>query len=154
MFKRKTLDVLKDWKENYAPRYSALLEGARRVGKSTIAEEFAKANYRSYIKVDFANITNELSEVFKDITNLDRFFLRLQTVTGITLFPRESVIIFDEIQLNPKVRQAVKYLVADGRYDYIETGSLISIKKNVKGIAGLEHGSYTQYGVGGIYRKY
>ena len=134
MFKRKALDILKDWKENYAPHYSALLEGARRVGKSTIAEEFAKTNYRSYIKIDFANITNELSEVFNDIANLERFFLRLQTVTGITLYQRESVIIFDEIQLNPKVRQAIKYLVADARYDYIETGSLISIKKNVKGI--------------------
>ena len=134
MFKRKAFDVLKNWKENLAPKYAALLEGARRVGKSTIAEEFAKLNYRSYIKIDFANITNELSEVFNDIANHERFFLRLQTVTGITLYQRESVIIFDEIQLYPKVRQAIKYLVADGRYDYIETGSLISIKKNVKDI--------------------
>ena len=134
MFKRKALDILKDWKENYAPHYAALLEGARRVGKSTIAEEFAKTNYRSYIKIDFANITNELSDIFKDIANLDRFFLRLQTATGVTLYQRDSVIIFDEIQLNPPVRQAIKYLVADARYDYIETGSLISIKKNVKNI--------------------
>ena len=134
MFKRKAIDILKNWKDNFAPHYAALLEGARRVGKSTIAEEFAKENYRSYIKIDFANITNELNEVFNDIANLDRFFLRLQTTTGITLYKRESVIIFDEIQLNPPVRQAIKYLVADGRYDYIETGSLISIKKNVKDI--------------------
>ena len=133
-FKRKAFDLLKDWKENYAPNYAALLEGARRVGKSTIAEEFAKKNYRSYIKVDFAHIDDDLLSAFKDIAKLDVFFLRLQTITGVNLYPRESVIIFDEIQLNPKTRQAIKYLVADGRYDYIETGSLISIKKNVKDI--------------------
>lgn len=134
MFKRKALEKLKYWKEKKAPKYSVLLEGARRVGKSTIAEEFAKQEYRSYIKVDFANITQDVLDVFNDIANLDIFFLRLQTATGTTLYKRESVIIFDEIQLMPKVRQAIKYLVADGRYDYIETGSLISIKKNVKDI--------------------
>lgn len=134
MFKRKAFEKLKYWKEKKAPKYSVLLEGARRVGKSTIAEEFAKKEYRSYIKVDFANITQGVLDVFDDIANLDIFFLRLQTVTGVTLYKRESVIIFDEIQLMPKVRQAIKYLVADGRYDYIETGSLISIKKNVKDI--------------------
>lgn len=134
MFRRKVFEELTDWKNNYAPKYAALLEGARRVGKSTVAEEFAKANYKSYIKVDFANITQELLDVFKDIADHKIFFLRLQTVTGVTLYPRESVIIFDEIQRQPLVRQAIKYLVADGRYDYIETGSLISIKKNVKGI--------------------
>ena len=133
-FKRKAFELLKDWKENYAPNYAALLEGARRVGKSTIAEEFAKQNYRSYIKIDFANIDEDLLSAFKDIAKLDVFFLRLQTITGINLYLRESVIIFDEIQLNSKARQAIKYLVADGRYDYIETGSLISIKKNVKDI--------------------
>ena len=133
-FRRKAFDLLKDWKDNYAPNYAALLEGARRVGKSTIAEEFAKQNYRSYIKIDFANIQADLLAAFKDIAKLDVFFLRLQTITGINLYPRESVIILDEIQLNPKARQAIKYLVADGRYDYIETGSLISIKKNVKDI--------------------
>ena len=134
MFKRKALEKLKYWREKKAPKYSVLLEGARRVGKSTIAEEFAKQEYRSYIKVDFANITQDVLDVFDDIANPDIFFLRLQTATGITLYKRESVIIFDEIQLMPKVRQAIKYLVADGRYDYIETGSLISIKKNVKDI--------------------
>ena len=134
MFKRKALDALLDWKENFAPNYAVLLEGARRVGKSTIAEEFAKSNYRSYIKIDFSNITEELEKVFKDIANLDKFFLRLQTTTGVTLYKRKSAIVFDEIQLAPKVRQAIKHLVADGKYDYIETGSLISIKKNVKDI--------------------
>ena len=134
MFRRKVYEELLDWKNNYAPRYAALLEGARRVGKSTVAEEFAKVNYRSYIKVDFANITRELLDIFEDIADHRLFFLRLQTVTGVTLYPRESVIIFDEIQRQPLVRQAIKYLVADGTYDYIETGSLISIKKNVKDI--------------------
>ena len=134
MFKRKAFDKLKYWKEKKAPKYSVLLEGARRVGKSTIAEEFAKQEYKSYIKVDFANVRKEILEVFEDIADPDIFFLRLQTATGITLYKRESVIIFDEIQLMPKVRQAIKYLVADGRYDYIQTGSLISIKKNVKDI--------------------
>ncbi len=134
MFKRKAFEKLKEWKEKRAPRYSALLEGARRVGKSTIAEEFARQEYKSYIKIDFANIGKEILTVFDDISDLDIFFLRLQAATGSTLYNRESVIIFDEIQLMPKVRQAIKYLVADGRYDYIETGSLISIKKNVKDI--------------------
>jgi possible ATPase len=134
MFKRKAFEKLKYWKEKKAPKYAVLLEGARRVGKSTIAEEFAKQEYKSYIKIDFANVRKEILDVFEDIAEPDIFFLRLQTATGITLYKRESVIIFDEIQLMPKVRQAIKYLVADGRYDYIETGSLISIKKNVKDI--------------------
>lgn len=134
MFKRKAFEKLKYWKEKKAPKYAVLLEGARRVGKSTIAEEFAKQEYKSYIKIDFANVRKEILDVFEDIAEPDIFFLRLQTATGITLYKRESVIIFDEIQLMPKVRQAIKYLVADGRYDYIETGSLISIKKNVEDI--------------------
>ena len=134
MFKRKAFEKLKYWKEKKAPKYAVLLEGARRVGKSTIAEEFAKQEYKSYIKIDFANVRKEILDVFEDIAEPDILFLRLQTATGITLHKRESVIIFDEIQLMPKVRQAIKYLVADGRYDCIETGSLISIKKNVKDI--------------------
>ena len=134
MFKRKVYDKLKEWKDTYNVKYACLLEGARRVGKTTIAEEFAENEYQTYIKIDFSNITDELLDVFKDINKLDLFFLRLQTETGIDLFKRKSVIIFDEIQLYPKARQAIKHLVADGRYDYIETGSLISIKKNVKDI--------------------
>ena len=134
MFKRKVYDKLKEWKDTYNGKYACLLEGARRVGKTTIAEEFAKNEYQTYIKIDFSNITDELLDVFKDINKLDLFFLRLQTETGIDLFKRKSVIIFDEIQLYPKARQAIKHLVADGRYDYIETGSLISIKNNVKDI--------------------
>lgn len=134
MFKRKATEKLMVWKEKYSSKYAVLLEGARRVGKSTIAESFAKENYKSYILIDFSNVTEEVLRIFDDISNLDVFFLQLQSVTSTKLYERESVIIFDEIQLAPKVRQAIKHLVKDGRYDYIETGSLISIKKNVKGI--------------------
>lgn len=134
IFKRKATDSLREWKEQSNGKYAALLEGARRTGKSTIAEEFSKAEYKSYIKVDFADVSQDILDVFKSISKLDEFFLRLQAVTGTTLYPRQSVIIFDEIQLQPRVRQAIKYLVKDGRYDYIETGSLLSIKKHVKGI--------------------
>ena len=111
-----------------AGKYAVLLEGARRLGKSTIAYEFAKNNYKSYIMIDFSRLTKE-EEIFEDINDLDFFFMRLQAVKEVTLINRESVIIFDEIQFAPKVRQAIKHLVKDGRYDYIETGSLISIKK-------------------------
>ena len=134
MFKRKVYNQLKQWKEEYAPRYACLLEGARRVGKTTVAVEFAKNEYESYILIDFADIAPSLLDVFSDISNRDLFFLKLQAETGIQLIERKSVIIFDEIQFFPKARQAIKYLVKDGRYDYIETGSLISIKKNVKDI--------------------
>ena len=134
MFKRKVMAKLLLWKEKYAGKYAVLLEGARRVGKSTIAEAFAKENYKSYIMIDFSNISKEMKMVFEDFSNLDIFFLRLQTLTSTKLYERESVIIFDEIQLMPTVRQAIKHLVKDGRYDYIETGSFISIKKNVKNI--------------------
>lgn len=134
MFRRKAYERLLEWKNSYSDRYAALLEGARRVGKSTIAEEFAKNEYETYILIDFAHITKEMRAIFDDIANLDLFFLQLQALTGISLKRGRSVIIFDEIQLMPSARQAIKYLVKDGRYSYIETGSLISIKKNVKGI--------------------
>ncbi len=134
MFERKVTQKLIEWKKNYSRKYAVLLQGARRVGKSTIAENFAKKNYKSYILIDFSNISKEVMEIFDDISNLDIFFLRLQSIMSIKLIERESAIIFDEIQLAPKVRQAIKHLVKDGRYDYIETGSLISIKKNVKDI--------------------
>lgn len=134
MFKRKATNKLKWWKETYNGKAAALLQGARRVGKSTIAESFAKENYKSYILIDFSNINNDLKKVFDDISHLDIFFLRLQAITQTQLYERDSVIIFDEIQLAPKVRQAIKHLVKDGRYDYIETGSLISIKKNIQNI--------------------
>lgn len=133
-FKRKVYDKLLEWKKCYSDKYAILLEGARRVGKSTIAQKFAKDEYKSYILIDFSKTTNNIKECFDDIGNLNMFFLRLQAETGITLYERESLIIFDEVQLFPKARQAIKHLVADGRYSYLETGSLISIKKNVKDI--------------------
>lgn len=133
-FKRKAYDELLNWKKNYADRYAVLLEGARRVGKSTIAERFAANEYRSYILIDFSNTSDEEIACFDDIHNLDLFFLRLQAIRGVNLYERESVIIFDEVQLFPKARQAIKHLVKDGRYHYIETGSLISIRKNIKNI--------------------
>ncbi|MCD8068211.1 MAG: AAA family ATPase [Lachnospiraceae bacterium] len=133
-FKRKAYAQLLDWKEKYADKYAVLLEGARRVGKSTIAERFAQNEYRSYILIDFGAVSNEVLACFDDIQHLDLFFLRLQAVMGIDLYEHESVIIFDEVQLFPRARQAIKQLVKDGRYHYIETGSLISIRKNVKNI--------------------
>lgn len=133
-FKRKAYDKLIEWKENYANEYAALLEGARRVGKSTIAETFAKNEYKSYVMLDFSKVANNIRNIFDDIGNLELFFLRLQAETGVTLYEHESLIIFDEVQLFPKARQAIKHLVKDHRYHYIETGSLISIKKNVKDI--------------------
>lgn len=133
-FKRKVYVQLLEWKEKYSYKYAALLEGARRVGKSTIAEVFAKNEYKSYILIDFSKTTDSIRDCFDDIGNLNMFFLRLQAETGVTLYERESLIIFDEVQLFPKARQAIKHLVSDGRYSYLETGSLISIKKNVKDI--------------------
>lgn len=133
-FRRKAYEKLLEWKTEYADKYAVLLEGARRVGKSTIAEHFAQEEYRSYILIDFSKAGKAVLDCFDDIGNPDLFFLRLQAVTGETLYSGESVIIFDEVQLFPRARQAIKHLVKDGRYHYIETGSLISIKKNVKDI--------------------
>lgn len=133
-FKRKAYNKLLEWKDLYSDKYAVLLEGARRVGKSTIAENFARNEYKSYILIDFSKTTSNILDCFDDIGNLNLFFLRLQAETGITLYEHASLIIFDEVQLFPKARQAIKHLVADGRYSYLETGSLISIKKNVKDI--------------------
>ena len=133
-FKRKAYKKLLEWKKNYSSEYAVMLEGARRVGKSTIAETFAKNEYKSHILIDFSKAAANITECFNDIGNPDVFFLRLQAETGTTLYEHESLIIFDEVQLFPKARQAIKHLVADGRYNYLETGSLISIRKNVKDI--------------------
>lgn len=134
VFKRKIYNTILEWKEKRSDKYALLIKGARRVGKSTIAEEFAKNEFKSYILIDFAHTSKEIIGLFDDMYNLDFFFLQLQQFTGIRLYEKESVIIFDEVQLFPKARQAIKYLVADGRYKYIETGSLLSIKKNTKDI--------------------
>lgn len=134
VFRRKIYNEILEWKEKCSDKYALLIKGARRVGKSTIAEEFAKKEFKSYILIDFAHTSKEIIELFDDTYNLDFFFLQLQQLTGVRLYEKESVIIFDEVQLLPKARQAIKYLVADGRYKYIETGSLLSIKKNTKDI--------------------
>lgn len=123
-----------EWKTESKGQYALLVEGARRIGKSTIVEEFAKKEYDNYILIDFATADKKIVELFDNISDINLFFLGLQTLTKKPLLPRKSVIIFDEVQFCPKARQAIKYLVQDGRYDYIETGSLISIKKNVQDI--------------------
>lgn len=134
VFKRKIYNEILEWKEKRSNKYALLIKGARRIGKSTIAEEFARNEFRSYILIDFAHTSKEIIELFNDTYNLDFFFLQLQQFTGVRLYQNESVIIFDEVQMCPKARQAIKYLVADGRYRYIETGSLLSIKKNTENI--------------------
>lgn len=134
IFKRKIYDDLLHWKRTDEGRTAILIQGARRVGKSTVAEEFATNEYDSHILVDFAACSAEIRDLFNDISDLNRIFMRLQLEYGVELKERKSAIIFDEVQFAPKARQAIKYLVKDGRYDYIETGSLISIRKNVKDI--------------------
>ena len=134
IFKRKIYNELLQWKRTDEGRTAVLIQGARRVGKSTIAEEFATNEYETHILVDFAACSTEIRDLFNDVSDLNRIFMRLQLEYGVVLKERKSVIIFDEVQLAPKARQAIKYLVKDGRYDYIETGSLISIRKNVKDI--------------------
>ena len=134
IFKRKLYHNLLQWKEQWQGKYAVLIEGARRVGKTTLAENFARREYRSYILIDFSKANRELNALFQDMMDLDYFFVRLQSIFHVDLYRRESVIIFDEVQFQPLARQAIKHLVKDGRYDYIETGSLISIKRNVKDI--------------------
>ena len=120
------------WKSESSGRTALLIEGARRVGKSTIVEEFAKNEYLSYILIDFNRASKDVKSIFDDLMNIDRLFIFLQATYHVNLHERNSVIIFDEVQNCPKARQAIKYLVADGRYDYMETGSLISIRKNTE----------------------
>ena len=134
MFKRKIYDRMLEWKKESDGRTALLIEGARRIGKSTVAEEFARNEYESYILIDFSIAPKATSELFEDISDLDYLFLQLQLQFKVDLIERKSVIIFDEVQKCPLARQAIKHLVKDHRYDYIETGSLISIKKNVKNI--------------------
>lgn len=134
MFRRKLYDKLLEWKTESEGRTALLVEGARRVGKSTIVEAFAKKEYDSYILIDFAAASREIRELFSDLSDLNYIFLQLQLKYRVDLHERRSLIVFDEVQLCPKARQAIKYLVKDRRYDYVETGSLISIKRNVKDI--------------------
>lgn len=133
--KRKIYAELLKWKSEDAGRTALLIDGARRVGKSYIVEEFAKKEYKNYIMIDFNRVSKEITNMFTDyLDNLDTFFLYLSSFYNVKLYERETLIIFDEVQVFPKARSAIKYLVADGRYDYIETGSLMSIKKNVQDI--------------------
>ena len=134
MFKRKIYSKMQEWKKNSNGKTALLIEGARRIGKSTVVEEFAKNEYQSYLLIDFSRASKETKELFEDVSDLNYLFLQLQLQYKIDLQERNSVIIFDEVQLCPAARQAIKALVADHRYDYIETGSLISIKRNVKDI--------------------
>ena len=134
IFRRKIYDKILQWKRENNGKSALLIEGARRIGKSTIVEEFAKREYKSYIIIDFNKTTEEVKKLFDNLMDLDYIFLYLQALYKTKLEERNSVIIFDEVQKCPNARQAIKYLVQDGRYDYIETGSLISIKKNVENI--------------------
>ena len=121
MFKRKIYNKIKEWKDTSQGKTALLIEGARRIGKSTVVEEFARNEYKSYILIDFSIASNEVKEMFEDMSDLNYFFLQLQLHYHVELENRNSVIIFDEVQLCPKARQAIKFLVKDGRYDYIET---------------------------------
>ncbi len=133
--KRKIYDKLLAWKSTSNGDTALLIDGARRVGKSYIAEDFAKKNYKSYILIDFNKVNEDVCNLFVNyLDDLDTLFMYLSSYYNIKLYDRESVIIFDEVQMFPKARAAIKYLVADGRYHYIETGSLMSIRKNVKDI--------------------
>ena len=133
--RRKIYTELLKWKEEEAGRTALLIDGARRVGKSYIVENFAMQEYKSYIIIDFNRVNQEVTELFENYLNdLDLFFMYLSNYYNVKLYERDTLIIFDEVQLFPRARAAIKYLVADGRYDYIETGSLMSIKKNVKDI--------------------
>ena len=133
--RRKIYDRLLEWKTKDNGSCALLIDGARRVGKSYIAEEFGKREYKSYLMIDFAHLPREVEDVFKnDIDNLDLFFSKLSAYYRVFLYKRDSLIIFDEVQRYPSARELIKYLVADGRYDYLETGSLISLRVNVENI--------------------
>ena len=134
VFRRKIYQDMLKWKEERDGETALLIEGARRIGKSTIVEEFAKNEYDSYILIDFSKTSPEVNALFEDLSDLNYIFLRLQLNYNVDLKERKSLIVFDEVQNNPKARQAIKHLVKDHRYDYIETGSLISIRKNVQSI--------------------
>ena len=134
IFKRKLYDKLLDWKTNRKGKTAVMIEGARRVGKSTLAKQFAENEYESYVLIDFSIASKDIIKLFDYINDLEYFFMQLQFRLGVSLIEHKSLIIFDEVQKCPKARQAIKHLVADGRYDYIATGSLISIHKNVKDI--------------------
>ena len=133
-FKRKLYAAMLKWKQERNGATALLIQGARRVGKSTIAEEFARNEYTSYILIDFSKVSKAVADLFDDVSDLNFLFLRLQFIFNVQLHDRSSVIVFDEVQLQPKARQAIKHLVKDRRYDYIETGSLISVRSKSRDI--------------------
>lgn len=134
VFRRKLYDKMLQWKAERGGSTALLIKGARRVGKSTLAETFAKNEYDSYLFIDFTEVSQDIRDLFNDISDLDSLFLQLQFKFHTRLYPKKSVIVFDEVQNCPMARQAIRKLVNDGRYDYIETGSLMSIRKNVQNI--------------------
>ena len=135
MLKRKAYDRLLEWKHESSGATALLIEGARRVGKSTLVKEFGENEYKSCLIVDFFQAPDEVRGYFSEYrADLDTLFLYLSTFYGVELHERNTLIVFDEVQMCPSARGLIKYLVADGRYDYIETGSLLSIKQNVSGI--------------------
>ena len=134
VFRRKLYDKMLQWKAERGGSTALLIKGARRVGKSTLAETFAKNEYDSYLFIDFTEVSQDIRDLFNDISDLDSLFLQLQFKFHTRLYPKKSVIVFDEVQNCPMARQAIRKLVKDGRYDYIETGSLMSIRKNVQNI--------------------
>lgn len=134
VFRRKLYDKMLQWKAERGGSTALLIKGARRVGKSTLAETFAKNEYESYLFIDFTEVSQDIRDLFNDISDLDSLFLQLQFKFHTRLYPQKSVIVFDEVQNCPMARQAIRKLVNDGRYDYIETGSLMSIRKNVQNI--------------------
>lgn len=133
-FKRKLYAAMLKWKQERNGATALLIQGARRVGKSTIAEEFARNEYTSYILIDFSKVSKAVADLFDDVSDLNYLFLRLQFIFNVQLHERSSVIVFDEVQLQPKARQVIKHLVKDRRYDYIETGSLISVRSKSRDI--------------------
>ena len=133
--RRKIYDRLVEWKRRSQGRTALLIEGARRVGKSWIAEEFARREYADYLLIDFSVADSSVRELFvHDLSNLDVFFRKMFAMYSKVLRKRQSLVIFDEVQLFPRAREAIKHLVADGRFDYLETGSLLSLKENTQGI--------------------
>ena len=134
LFKRKIYDDLLKWKQDSDGKTALLIEGARRIGKSTVVRTFARNEYESFIFIDFTTCPQEVKNLFNDVSDLNYIFLRLQLVYGVKLVERKSLIVFDEVQFQPRARQAIKSFVEDRRYDYIETGSLISIRKNTDSI--------------------
>lgn len=134
IFKRKAYQALLKWKKESNGETALLVEGARRVGKSTLVRQFAQNEYKSFVYFDFSRSSKDERELFEDLSDMDLFFTRLRVLKDVTLYERDTVIVFDEVQKYPVARQAIKALVEDGRYDYLETGSLVSIHKNVENI--------------------